>query len=94
MSQPSARPPVPAARRGPAPVIVVPLLAARRLVAVAAAGSGDEGPGAPPRSSAATSRVDLGHWRLSATSTVVVGSQISGQVTDVLVTNDTVERGR
>lgn len=101
MSQPSRKSARPRpARKG----MSRPLAIAAVVLAVAAgwwiwqqrSSAGDEG-------AWRTTQVERGNIRvaisatgsLSATSTVVVGSQISGQVTDVLVDfNDTVERGQ
>lgn len=101
MSQPvrkTARPR--SQRRGPLrPVIVVAVL----LAAIGGWWLWQQRGSAADEGAWRTTQVERGNIRvaisatgsLSATSTVVVGSQISGQVTDVLVDfNDTVERGQ
>ena len=99
MSQPSRKPARPrAARRGPfRPVMIVAVvltLAAGWWLWQQRGSAGDEG-------AWRTTQVERGNIRvaisatgsLSATSTVVIGSQISGQVTEVLVDfNDTVQK--
>ncbi|MEN1926007.1 efflux RND transporter periplasmic adaptor subunit [Luteimonas sp. MJ293] len=98
MSQPSRKPVRPRRSRGPSRVVII---VAGVLLAAAAVWMWQQRGAAGDEGNWRTTTIEQGNIRvaisatgtLSATSTVVVGSQVSGQVTDVLVDfNDTVSR--